>query len=113
MKNLNILGVILARAGSKAVPNKNLLKVGNKSLSFKENMLSLMYAEVQKNLETLRYIEASSMPSFSIIDQPFSPIRAQQKSWFKYTFIYALLISVFIFCFFYFRKMIKKYIDNI
>jgi CMP-N,N'-diacetyllegionaminic acid synthase len=32
VKNLNILGVILARAGSKAVPNKNLLKVGNKSL---------------------------------------------------------------------------------
>jgi hypothetical protein len=88
-------------------------KVENKSLSFKENMLSLMYAEVQKNLETLRYIEASSMPSFSIIDQPFSPIKAQQKSRLRYTFIYALLISVFIFCFFYFREMIKKYIDNI
>jgi uncharacterized protein involved in exopolysaccharide biosynthesis len=55
-------------------------KVENKSLSFKENMLSLMYAEVQKNLETLRYIEASSMPSFSIIDQPYSPIKPSQRS---------------------------------
>jgi uncharacterized protein involved in exopolysaccharide biosynthesis len=53
-------------------------KVENKSLSFKENMLSLMYAEVQKNLETLKYIEASSMPSFSIIDQPYSPIRPEK-----------------------------------
>jgi uncharacterized protein involved in exopolysaccharide biosynthesis len=55
-------------------------KVENKSLSFKENMLSLMYAEVQKNLETLKYIEASSMPSFSIIDQPYSPIKPIIKS---------------------------------
>jgi uncharacterized protein involved in exopolysaccharide biosynthesis len=55
-------------------------KVENKSLSFKENMLSLMYAEVQKNLETLKYIESSSMPSFSVIDQPYSPIQAKIKS---------------------------------
>lgn len=55
-------------------------KIENKTLSFKENMLSLMYAEVQKNLETLRYIEASSIPSFSIIDQPYSPIKPAKKS---------------------------------
>ena len=55
-------------------------KVENKSLSFQESMLSLMYAEVQKNLETLKYIEASSMPSFSIIDQPYSPIKPLKKS---------------------------------
>jgi uncharacterized protein involved in exopolysaccharide biosynthesis len=62
-------------------------KVENKSLSFKENMLSLMFAEVQKNLETLRYIEASSMPSFSIIDQPYSPIRPSKKGKFILSFI--------------------------
>jgi uncharacterized protein involved in exopolysaccharide biosynthesis len=55
-------------------------KVENKSLSFKESMLSLMYAEVQKNLETLKYIEASSMPSFSVIDKPYSPIKAIKKN---------------------------------
>jgi hypothetical protein len=55
-------------------------KVENKSLAFKENMLSLMYAEVQKNLETLKYIESSSMPSFTIIDQPYSPIKPIRKS---------------------------------
>jgi uncharacterized protein involved in exopolysaccharide biosynthesis len=62
-------------------------KVENKSLSFKENMLSLMYAEVQKNLETLKYIEASSMPSFSIIDQPYSPISPLKRSVLKYAFL--------------------------
>jgi hypothetical protein len=78
-------------------------KVENKSLSFKENMLSLMYAEVQKNLETLKYIEASSMPSFSIIDQPYSPIKPLKKS--KTTFSLALF---FIFGFVYFLFQISK-----
>jgi uncharacterized protein involved in exopolysaccharide biosynthesis len=59
-------------------------KVENKSLAFKENMLSLMYAEVQKNLETLKYVEESSMPSFSIIDQPYSPLNTDAKN--KYTY---------------------------
>jgi uncharacterized protein involved in exopolysaccharide biosynthesis len=69
-------------------------KVENKSLSFKENMLSLMYAEVQKNLETLRYVEASSMPSFSIIDQPYSPILPQKRSAFKFAFLFSIF-SIF------------------
>jgi uncharacterized protein involved in exopolysaccharide biosynthesis len=70
-------------------------KVENKSLSFKENMLSLMYAEVQKNLETLKYIEASSMPSFSIIDQPYSPIRPIKRSGIVYSFLgFISLISI-------------------
>jgi uncharacterized protein involved in exopolysaccharide biosynthesis len=69
-------------------------KVENKSLSFKENMLSLMYAEVQKNLETLKYIEASSMPSFSIIDQPYSPIKPYQRKKLSLA-IYGFLLGVF------------------
>lgn len=71
-------------------------KVENKSLSFKENMLSLMYAEVQKNLETLKYIESSSMPSFSIIDQPYSPIKPMVKSKFKFLFLGFVIGIVFI-----------------
>jgi hypothetical protein len=71
-------------------------KVESKSLSFKENMLSLMYAEVQKNLETLKYIEASSMPSFSIIDQPYSPIRPIYKNKILFIFV-GFFISVMIY----------------
>ena len=80
-------------------------KVENKSLSFKENMLSLMYAEVQKNLETLKYLEASSMPSFSIIDQPYSPIKPTVVSKFKSFALGFLLLS---FCLFLFLR-IKKF----
>jgi uncharacterized protein involved in exopolysaccharide biosynthesis len=89
-------------------------KVENKSLSFKENMLSLMYAEVQKNLETLKYIEASSMPSFSIIDQPYSPLKTGIKNKFFYTIGGFLLFFVIIFSVIlsieYYNKYIKFYL---
>jgi uncharacterized protein involved in exopolysaccharide biosynthesis len=83
-------------------------KVENKSLSFKENMLSLMYAEVQKNLETLKYIEASSMPSFSIIDQPYSPIRPVKKSKIIFSFFGVFLSGIFPFGFILVRNWYKK-----
>jgi hypothetical protein len=83
-------------------------KVGNKSLSFKENMLSLMYAEVQKNLETLRYLEASSMPSFSIIDQPYSPIRPVKKSKIIFSFLSVFLSGIFSFGFILIRNWYKQ-----
>jgi len=86
-------------------------KVENKTLSFKENMLSLMYAEVQKNLETLRYIEASSMPSFSIIDQPYSPINPQTKSKLIYGFMGVFLFGFFTFFFFIVQKWFKTILE--
>jgi hypothetical protein len=78
-------------------------KIENKSLAFKENMLSLMYAEVQKNLETLKYIEASSMPSFSIIDQPYSPIRPIKRSGLKFSLLGFISIFSFVLVFLYIR----------
>jgi uncharacterized protein involved in exopolysaccharide biosynthesis len=86
-------------------------KVENRSLSFKENMLSLMYAEVQKNLETLKYIEASSMPSFSIIDQPFSPIIPKEKSKIGFTlfgFFLSIIFSFGIITYYNFYKKIGQ-----
>jgi uncharacterized protein involved in exopolysaccharide biosynthesis len=84
-------------------------KVENRSLSFKENMLSLMFAEVQKNLETLRYIEASSMPSFSIIDQPYSPILPQKKSPLKFSFLFSVVSVIVSLLFIYLVQSVKKY----
>ncbi len=83
-------------------------KVENKSLSYKENMLSLMYAEVQKNLETLRYIEASSVPSFAIIDQPYSPIRPVLKSKIIFSVSGLLLCSIITFVFILVNNWYKK-----
>jgi uncharacterized protein involved in exopolysaccharide biosynthesis len=82
-------------------------KVENKSLSFKESMLSLMYAEVQKNLETLKYIEASSMPSFSIIDQPYSPIRPIKRSIIIYIFLGFISLFSIVLVFLYLRTKIS------
>lgn len=62
-------------------------KVENKNLSVRENMLTLMYGEIQKNLETLRFIEQSSAPSFSTIDIPYSPIDPNRKSRTKFGLI--------------------------
>jgi uncharacterized protein involved in exopolysaccharide biosynthesis len=85
-------------------------KVENKSLSFKENMLSLMYAEVQKNLETLKYIEASSMPSFSIIDQPYSPIQPQIKNRILYSLSSFFIAIVLSFGFIQIRNTIARFL---
>jgi uncharacterized protein involved in exopolysaccharide biosynthesis len=70
-----------------------------------------MYAEVQKNLETLRYIEASSMPSFSIIDQPYSPIKPQTKSKLIYGFMGVFLFGFFTFFFFIVQKWFKTILE--
>lgn len=73
-------------------------KVENKSLAVRENMLTLMYAEVQKNLETLKFMEESSAPSFSVIDMPYSPIDPSLKSRVKYglfgAFVFAFLLII-------------------
>jgi hypothetical protein len=87
-------------------------QVLNKSLAYKENMLSIMYGEVQKNLETLRYIEASSMPSFTILDQPFSPITPIKPKTYLWTPIGFFIGFVFLFVFLrlklYFSSILKN-----
>jgi uncharacterized protein involved in exopolysaccharide biosynthesis len=83
-------------------------KVENKSLFYKENLLSLMYGEVQKNLETLKYLEASSMPSFSIIDQPYSPIKPKEKSKLLFTLLGAILLGFLTFGYLIFGSWYKS-----
>ena len=55
-------------------------KVESKSLAIKEQMLVMMYAEAQKNLEALRFMQSSTTPSFAIIEAPYSPIDPIKKS---------------------------------
>lgn len=55
-------------------------RVEAKSLSIKENILTAMFAEAQRNLENLRYLELAAKPSFSIINFPYSPLKMEKAN---------------------------------
>jgi hypothetical protein len=55
-------------------------RIDQKKLGLKESVLTVMYGEALKNLEQLNFILATTSPSFSIIDQPYSPIKPSKKS---------------------------------
>ncbi len=69
-------------------------RVDQKSLAVKENMLTLMYGEAQKNLEALSFMQYTTRPIFTIIDEPYAPIRPSQKSLFVYLTIGYCLLSL-------------------
>lgn len=62
-------------------------KVESKSLAIKEQMLVLMYGEAHKNLETLKFMQASTAPSFTIIETPSTPIDPVGKSKMLYSLL--------------------------
>lgn len=84
-------------------------RVDQKSLAVKENMLTLMYGEAQKNLEALSFMQFTTRPIFTIIDEPYAPIKPVVKS--------KLLYSVLGFCVLLLTVLIVKrmsiYIKNI
>lgn len=55
-------------------------KVELKKLAVREQMLLAMYAEAQKNLETFKFMNDSAIPSLTVIDMPYSPLRIIRKS---------------------------------
>jgi len=55
-------------------------KVELKKLAVREQMLLAMYAEAQKNLETFKFMNDSAIPSLTVIDMPYSPLKKIQKS---------------------------------
>jgi hypothetical protein len=75
-------------------------RVDQKSLAVKENMLTLMYGEAQKNLETLSFMQYTTRPIFTIIDEPFAPIKPAVKSKFLFLFLGAFLpVFLFLVCY--------------
>jgi uncharacterized protein involved in exopolysaccharide biosynthesis len=75
-------------------------KVDLKSLSVKEQMLTVMYAEALKNFETYEFINKATIPSLTLIDYPFSPIKPLKNSRLLYTVliavVFTMLTSIFI-----------------
>lgn len=86
-------------------------KVVQKRLGVKETMLTMMYGESLKNLEQLKTILATTSPSFSIIDEAFSPIQPQGKSKFIFGFMGFFFFGVFSFIYFIARQWFDKMMD--
>jgi uncharacterized protein involved in exopolysaccharide biosynthesis len=55
-------------------------RVNNKTLAVKEQMLTVMYAEAQKNFQVYQTTQSMNKPIFSLIEEPFSPIEAKKTS---------------------------------
>jgi uncharacterized protein involved in exopolysaccharide biosynthesis len=62
-------------------------------------VLTVMYGEALKNLEQLNFILATTSPSFSVIDQPYSPIKPAKKSKAIFTFGFSILFGFLFFAF--------------
>jgi len=86
-------------------------KVIQKRLDIKETMLTMTYGESLKNLEQLKYMLATTSPSFSIIDEAFSPIKPQEKSKLMFGFIGFFIFGVFSFFYLIAKKWFDRMID--
>lgn len=86
-------------------------RVVQKRLGIKETMLTMMYGESLKNLEQLKYVLATTSPSFSIIDESFSPIKPQEKSKLTFSFMGFFLFGIFSFFYFIGRKWFARIMD--
>ena len=69
-------------------------KVELKSLSVKEQMLTVMYAEAVKNYESFAFMNSAAMPSLTLIDYPYSPIKPLRKNKILYTSTIAIGLSL-------------------
>ena len=65
-------------------------RVENKSMAIKEQMLTVMYAEAQKNFQTYQTTQSMNKPIFSLIEEPFSPIEAKKTSKLLFALLFAM-----------------------
>lgn len=80
-------------------------KVDLKSLAVKEQLLTIMYGEATKNLETVKFMQASAMPSLLVIDSPYSPIKPLSKNQYLYGIIFSILFQILFILFLRFKIM--------
>ena len=87
-------------------------RLQQKNLSIKENILIIMYGEAQKNLEQLSFLQATMSTSFSIIDQPYSPITPKRKSKKLFTLAGSILLGFFSFGFLLARSWFESFMES-
>lgn len=83
-------------------------KVSQKKLIMKEQMLTIMYGEAQKNLETFKFMDESVSTGLEIIESPLSPIKPIKKSVIKFALIGFFLMGSISFSFFYLYSRVKN-----
>jgi uncharacterized protein involved in exopolysaccharide biosynthesis len=52
-----------------------------------------MYGEALKNLEQLEFVLSTTSPSFSIIDEPYKPIKPKAKSYIVFSLVFLFFFS--------------------
>ena len=82
-------------------------KVDQKKLLLKEQMLTLMYGEAQKNYETFKFLNESVNPGLELLESSFSPIEPIEKSILIFTIIGFVFGATISFIFFYFKKSLQ------
>jgi uncharacterized protein involved in exopolysaccharide biosynthesis len=87
-------------------------KVELKKLAVREQMLLAMYAEAQKNLETFKFMNDSAIPSLTVIDMPYSPLKKIEKSKILYTAGGFFLGGFLTFLFIAFRRWYKNLMSS-
>ena len=83
-------------------------RVGNKTLAIKEQMLTVMYAEAQKNFQMYQTTQSMNKPIFSIIEEPFSPIEAKKTSKVIFALSFAFIAGFFSLTFIRLRIKMKQ-----
>lgn len=84
-------------------------KVDQKKLMMKEQMLTIMYGEAQKNLETFKFMNESINPGLELLQTPFTPIKPIKKSKIIF-FLVGFLMSGFVGFGF---LLIKKWVNDL
>lgn len=83
-------------------------KVDQKKLMMKEQMLTIMYGEAQKNLETFKFVNESINKGLEIIESPISPINPMSRSKLKFTLVGFLFSGIVCFGFLFVKKWVKE-----
>lgn len=83
-------------------------KVDQKKLLMKEQMLTIMYGEAQKNLETFKFMNESINPVLELLETPFSPIKPIEKSKVISFAIWFIFFGTLSFAFLYLKQWIQE-----
>jgi len=91
-------------------------KVNLKHLEIQEQILTIMYGEAQKNLETFKVMKDTESPPLTLLDYPFSPISPAAKSKLLYLIIGGVLFPFVLLIYYRLRlmynNMVLEYLNN-